>query len=76
MTHEQMKTVLDRVLTWPKEQQEAAAEALLLIEARQGESYTPDEEEWAATRGGLAEAERGDFAASEEMEAVRKRFGA
>lgn len=32
MTQDQVKAILDRVLTWPRERQEDAAELLLLIE--------------------------------------------
>ena len=76
MTKEQVKAVLDRVLTWSQEEQEMAAETLLLIEPRRGELYHPDDEEWAAIEEGLAQVERGEFATDEEMSAVWKRFGA
>ena len=76
MTKDQIKSVLDRVLTWPPEEQEMAAETLLLMEAQRGEFYHPDDEEWAAIEEGLAQAERGEFATDEEMSAVWKRFGA
>jgi predicted transcriptional regulator len=75
MTKDQIKSVLDRVLTWPQEEQELAAETLLLIEARRGEVYHPDDEEWAAIEEGLAQVERGEYATDEEMSAVWKRFG-
>jgi len=42
MTKEQVKEVLDRVLTWPQERQEDAAQMLLALEARSGEFYHPD----------------------------------
>jgi predicted transcriptional regulator len=76
MTKDQIKSVLDRVLTWSPEEQAIAAETLLLMEARRGEVYHPDDEEWAAIQEGLAQAERGEFASEDEMEAVWKRFGA
>jgi hypothetical protein len=46
MTKEQVKAVLDRVLTWPPERQEEAAEILMEIEADLGSQVyhaTPDE---------------------------------
>jgi hypothetical protein len=49
MTKEQVKEVLDRVLTWPLERQEDAAQMLLALEAREGEFYHPDDDEWASS---------------------------
>ena len=75
MTREAIKAVLERVLTWPKERQEEAAAILLLLEAQDGESYDPDDEEWAAVQEGLAEAQRGEFVPDEEIEALWNRYG-
>jgi hypothetical protein len=47
MTKDQVKEVLDRVLTWPPERQEDAAQLLLALEAQEGELYHPSDE-WAA----------------------------
>ena len=58
MTKDQVKQVLDRVLTWPPERQEDAAQMLLALEAREGEFYHPDDDEWAAIEEGLAQARR------------------
>jgi predicted transcriptional regulator len=68
--------VLDRVKTWPREDQETLAEFAREIEAHRSGVYqlTPDEE--AAIERGLAQADRGEFATDEEMAALRKRFGA
>jgi hypothetical protein len=75
MTNEELKAILDRVLTWPPEFQEMAVEVLLDIEARQrGEPYRPSEEELAAIRQGLEQVERGEFASDGEVEAVFRRF--
>jgi hypothetical protein len=68
MTKQDVRAVLERVLNWPPEQQEEAAELLLALEAREGEFYHPTDEEWAAVEEGLAEAERGEFVPDEEME--------
>ncbi|MEJ2374610.1 MAG: hypothetical protein P8Y53_06980 [Pseudolabrys sp.] len=75
MTKEQIKEILDRVLSWPPERQQDAAEMLMVIEAQEGELYHPSDEEWAAIQEGLDQARRGEFASDEEMEALWKRFG-
>jgi hypothetical protein len=61
MTQDQVKEILERVLTWPQERQQDAAELLLALEAREGEFYDPDDDEWAAIEEGLAQAKRGEF---------------
>jgi predicted transcriptional regulator len=68
MTKQDVRAVLERVLSWPPEQQVEAAELLLALEAREGEFYHPTDGEWAAVQEGLAEAERGEFVPDEEME--------
>jgi hypothetical protein len=47
MTKDQVKAVLDRVLSWPKQRQEDAAEMLKLIEAHDNSPYrlTPEQAE-------------------------------
>jgi predicted transcriptional regulator len=61
MTQDEVKGILDRVLTWPQERQQDAAELLLALEAREGKFYHPDDEEWAAIEEGLAQAKCGEF---------------
>jgi hypothetical protein len=39
MSKEQVKAVLDRVLTWPNERQEDAAKVLLLMESQDQSDY-------------------------------------
>jgi hypothetical protein len=55
MTKDQVKEVLDRVLTWPPERQEDAAQLLLHLEAHEGALYHASDEEWAAIEEGFAE---------------------
>ncbi len=74
MTKAQIKEVLDRVLTWPAERQQEAAELLTLLEAQEGELYHPSDDEWLAIQEGLDQARRGEFATDEEMESLWKRF--
>ena len=52
MTKDQVKEVLDRVLTWPPERQEDAAQLLLELEAREGELYHPSDDEWLRLKKG------------------------
>jgi hypothetical protein len=73
MTKEQIKAVLDRVLTWPPERQQDAADMLLWLEAKEGEFYHPSDDEWAAIQEGLEQARRGEFVPEEEMDAFWKR---
>ena len=47
MTREQVKEVLDRVLTWPPERQEDAAEILMSIEAQDRSGYRLTDEQLA-----------------------------
>jgi hypothetical protein len=60
MTKDQVKEVLDRVLTWPPERQQDAAQLLLALEAQEGELYHPDE------------ARRGEFVSADEIGALLK----
>lgn len=69
MTKEQVKAVLDRVLTCPDERQEAAVEVLLELEAENSGFYAPTDEEWSAIQEGLEQAERGELFTLEEVEA-------
>lgn len=75
MTNDQVKEILDRVLTWPLERQEDAAQLLLELEAREGEFYHPSDEEWAAIEEGLAQAKRGEFVSADEIAALLKPGG-
>jgi hypothetical protein len=75
MTKEQIKAVLERVLTWPPERQADAADILLTLEAREGELYHPADDEWSAIEEGLEQARRGEFVPDEEMDAFWKRHG-
>ena len=52
VTRDQVKEVIERVLTWPRERQEDAVQMLLALEAREGELYHPDDDEWAAIERG------------------------
>jgi hypothetical protein len=75
MTEDQVKEVLNRVLTWPRERQEDAAQLLLALEAREGELYHPDDDEWLAIEEGFAQAKRGQSVSAEEIAALFQQRG-
>ena len=56
-----LKEVIEHAETWPVEDQEELAEYAREIEARRTSVYTMSENERAAVRQGLAEADRGEF---------------
>jgi hypothetical protein len=71
MTKEQVKAVLDRVRTWPRERQEELAEIALEIEAELGSrTYHATPEELQA----VDEAERSGVASEQEVEAAFRTF--
>jgi predicted transcriptional regulator len=74
MTKEQIEAVFDRVRTWPLERQDDAAEMLLMMEEQGVAPYELSEEERVEIEAALAEADRGEFATDEEVEAVFNRY--
>jgi predicted transcriptional regulator len=56
-----LKDVLSRAETWPQEDQDELAEFAREIQARRTGVYVMNDEERAAVRRGLAEADRGEF---------------
>jgi hypothetical protein len=75
VTRDEVKEVFDRVLTWPPERQEDAAELLLALEPQEGEFYHPTDNELAAIEEGLAQGKRGEFVSAEEIAALLKPGG-
>ena len=55
MTKEQVKAILDRVLTWPPERQEEAAQMLLAIEEQDNVVYRLTDEQAAEVQRRLNE---------------------
>jgi hypothetical protein len=74
MTRDQVKEVIERVLTWPRERQEDAVQMLLALEAREGELYHPDDDEWAAIEEGFAQARRREAVSADEVAALFKQY--
>ncbi|HEV2562384.1 MAG TPA: hypothetical protein VGT78_09610 [Rhizomicrobium sp.] len=68
MTKDQIKEILERVLTWPEDQQENAANVLLGMEERDT-PYTLSPEDRASIKRGLEQARRGEFVPDEEVKA-------
>jgi hypothetical protein len=70
-----VKTILERVTTWPETDQEELAEVAREIEARRTGIYglTPDEE--AAIHEGIADLNDGKWVSEDEMRAFWKRCG-
>lgn len=57
----------------PDEEQDLAAEMLMIVAGRRDAPYQLDEDERKAVQQGLAEADRGEFASQTEVDAVLKR---
>ena len=62
------KKLLERVASWPPEDQEELADVAAEIEARRTGIYHLSPEERAAVRKGMDAARRGDFAPDSEIE--------
>lgn len=62
------KTILEKVASWPEEDQEELAALAREIEARRTGSYQLSEDERAAVRASMDAAMRGDFAPDNEIE--------
>ena len=71
-----LKEVIEHAETWPLEDQQELAEYAREIEARRTGVYTMSDDERAAVRRGLAEADRGEFVPDEVItEADERRDG-
>jgi hypothetical protein len=62
------KKLLERVASWPQEDQEELAEVAAEIEARRTGIYHLSDDERAAVRKGMDAARRGDFAPESEID--------
>ena len=67
------KSLLEKVESWPEEDQEELAEYAREIEARRTGVYTMSDDERAAVRRGLAQADRGEFVPDDFVAAADKR---
>jgi predicted transcriptional regulator len=62
------RTLLERVQTWPEENQEELATAAREIVSRRSGVYCLSDEERIAVRAGMDDARRGDFVPEDEMD--------
>jgi hypothetical protein len=62
------KNLLERVASWPQEDQDELAEAAAEIEARRTDIYRLSDDERVAVRKGMDAARRGEFVPDSEME--------
>jgi len=68
-----VKDILERVATWPENDQEELAEIAREIEARRTGTYELSPEERVAIREGLADLDQGRSVSEEAMRAFWKR---
>lgn len=69
-------SILDRIADWPKEAKEELMQSIVDIEAKHLGIYRLSDDERAAVREGLAQAERGEFVADDVVEAYFKKYRA
>ena len=74
MTKEQVKAILDRVLTWPEEAQEEAVASLATIEEQFVALQTLSREDREALSRSAEDVQQGRFASDEKIKAVFDRF--
>jgi predicted transcriptional regulator len=67
------RKLLERIGSWPEEDQDELAEAALEIEARRAGIYRLTEADREAVQRGLDDIEQGRFASDEEIAAIYKR---
>jgi predicted transcriptional regulator len=67
------KKLLERVASWPQDDQEELAEVAAEIEARRTGVYRLSDDERRALQQGMADARAGRFASDEEIEAIFKK---
>jgi hypothetical protein len=68
------RALLERVQTWPEEDQEELAGVAREIESRRSGVYRLSDEERTAVRAGMEAARRGDFVPEDEMDEFYRSF--
>jgi len=75
MSREQVKAVLDRVLTWPSERQEDAAKLLMLMESQDESVYRLIDEQVEEVRRRMADPNRKLISVAEARERLARLGG-
>jgi hypothetical protein len=75
MSREQVKAVLDRVLTWPSERQEDAAKQLMLMESQDESVYRLTDEQVDEVRRRRADPNARKLTLDEFKDRLRRRLG-
>jgi hypothetical protein len=75
MTKAQIKTILDRVRTWPEKRQAELARIALHLEAQDGELLAEDQATRSAIAEGLAQSRQRKYASDRRIREVWKKFG-
>ena len=75
MSREQVKAVLDRVLTWPSERQEDAAKLLMLMESQDESVYRLTDEQVEEVRRRMADPIRKLISVAEARERLARLGG-
>jgi hypothetical protein len=76
MTRDQVKEILDRVLTWPAERQADVAHVVEIMEEQDRSDLRLSEEQAAEVRRRLAEKNPKTITLAEFNERLRRRYGA
>ena len=74
MTKEDIQAIFERVLAWPPERLDDVAEVLLQMETANDVVDDLTDEDLTDLEQGLAEADRGEFASEEEIQALFDRY--
>lgn len=74
MNSSALREILDRVETWPAEDQEELVRAALYIERRNSSDFTLSGDDWKIIDARLAAARLGAIASDEEMSAVFNKY--
>jgi hypothetical protein len=75
MSKEQVKAVLDRVLTWPSERQEDAAKLLILMESQDESVYRLTDEQVEEVQRRRVDPNAPKLTLDEFKERLRRRLG-
>ena len=73
MSKDQVKAILDRVLTWPEQRQEDAAKMLMLMELMDQSVYRLTDEQVAEVRRRISDPDRKLLSPAEARERILRR---